>query len=82
MNVQEVKITEEKDPVAAESRRFVARQYIEIPPRNVQAPTDALKQLAANVSSLESLHSQLSFMIREIHGLNVRRNSNRTGTKA
>lgn len=73
MNVQEINVVEEKAPAAVESQGAVARQYVEVPPRNVQMPTDSLTQLAANISSLESLHSQLSFMIREISSLNMKK---------
>ena len=73
MNVQEINTAEEKAPTAAEARSYVARQYVEVPPRTVQNPTDSLTQLAANISSLENLHSELSFMIRELRGLNIKK---------
>lgn len=73
MNVQEMNTAENESSEVRESRGFKTRQYVELPPRTSQQPADALSQLSANIHCLENLQSQLSFMLREIRSLNLKK---------
>jgi hypothetical protein len=57
--------------IAPESVSAPGFNYIELPDQSSQI--DPLAQLRANISQLESLQSQLSFMVREIKSLTNRK---------
>lgn len=72
MNQQEAKNQEYKVQKQEVSHGFVLKTYVEIP-GHAPEQIDVLKQLQANIAHIEKLQSKMSFMVREIQSLNLKK---------